>query len=122
MGTRLARASGASTAPDWSDVQSIQRSGITSPGPRAKGKSLKRLIHLLWPDHEPNIDGVVVVGQKRRHIERSGKELEVESQLCRLIDINGLTIWPRQSRHPTSEQSRGVGKQIGDLFSFLARN
>lgn len=120
MGTRLARTSGASTASDWSDVQSIQRSGITSLGPRAKGKSFKRLIHLLWSDHGPNI-GVVVVGQSRRHIERSGKELEVESQLCRLIDINDLTIWPRQSRHRTSEQSRGVGKQINDLF-FLAKN
>ncbi|EFN72541.1 hypothetical protein EAG_01956 [Camponotus floridanus] len=89
----IARISGASTASDWSDVQSIQQSRITSLGSRAKGKSLKRLIHLLWSDHGPNI-GVVVVGQSRRHIERSGKELEVESQLCRLIDINDLTIWP----------------------------
>lgn len=54
-------------------AQSIQRSGITRPGPRAKGESLKRLIHLLCPGHGPNISGVVVVGQSRGRIERNGK-------------------------------------------------
>lgn len=48
-GVRLARACGASSAADWSCAQSIQRSGITRLGPRAKGESLKRLIHLLCP-------------------------------------------------------------------------
>jgi len=48
-------------------IGAIQRSGITKPGTRAKGESLKRLIHLLRPSHEPNIDDVVAVGQSRGH-------------------------------------------------------
>ncbi|KYM89937.1 hypothetical protein ALC53_02249 [Atta colombica] len=70
---RLVRACDASSAADWSCAQSIQRSGITRLSPRAKGESLKRLIHLLCPGHGPSIDEVVVVGQSRGHIERNGK-------------------------------------------------
>lgn len=44
-----------------------------------------------------------------------GKELGVESQLCRSIDINGLTIWPRQSRQE-NDRSRGVDGQICHLL------
>jgi len=72
-GVRLARVCGASSAADWSCAQSIQRSGITRLGLRAKGESLKRLIHLLCSGHGPSIDDVVVVGQSQGHIERNGK-------------------------------------------------